>query len=340
MSGDPNRKRIPADAPVGTALAMSAWANIAFGAVFVVGGAAGILAATGFFGRAFEAGRGAPHWVFAAFGIFAAAMGCYVWAIAFRAIRAARRRETLARQNQTPAALLDYSWDDGGFRANPWRKAIRLLAWILVLSVFLSPFNYLVLGDAWRAISHFDRKDGVFAALGLFNFIPALIIAIFDGVLLWMLGLFVLAVFRAVRFGGSRLKWSRFPIPPGCEVELTFELPRTIVSFERADIDLRCIEEFWETSGHGDNRSRRLIHEQIWSERATFGREDCDPVTCALTARFSIPPEARVTSISIPPVVFWRADLRVAMAGPDYVATFLVPVYADEFPVANAPLRN
>lgn len=342
MSGDFTRKRLNAIAPVGTTLAMSPVANMLFGGVFVVMGGAGVLASVGVFGQKFEAGRMGPHWIFAAFGFFFFALGVAVWVGAARAVRARRRRDRLMRQGSSCDALIDYPWSEGGFVANPWQVVVRSLCWAAVLAAFLTPFNYLVLGDAWRSMRNVSTGDGLGAFFGAMSVVPALIVGIFDFVLVYMVGALLLSVVRAMRFGRGRMAWDRFPIRPGGEVELRFELPRAIAWFDEAEIELRCVEEFWVDSGRSE-KSRTLVHEQVWGDRVSISRGEYDSVSRAIPVRFNIPADARSTSISTPPVVFWRADLRVKMPGPDYRASFFVPVYAasrQDFPVANGSIRD
>jgi hypothetical protein len=343
---DSTRKRLQADVQVGTSSSMPVGVGIVFGGIFVVLGVVGVLASAGVFGVGFEAGRKAPHWVFAAFGIFSFCLGAFVCGMFVRTALAQRRRDRLMRENPTHAAFMDYPWNESGFVASPWPKTVRLLAWGLVIGVFLVPFNYFIFGEAWKVAMTLPESVGLWERMAKagarIEVMPTVIICIFDIVVVCLFGGFVLALARALRFGSGRLTWARFPISPGEEAELRFELPRAIAWFEQAEIELRCIEEFWEESGSGKRRGRSLVHEQVWGDKWSISGGEYDAVSRTIAARFQIPPDAQSTSIAGMAPVFWRADLRVKMAGPDYVASFLVPVYAPQrkdFPVANEGVR-
>jgi hypothetical protein len=348
VGGNWTTKRLPNEEQVGTRTGFSVVGGILFGTPFVVFGVAGVLAGMKVFGEAFERGRHAPHWVFVLFGLFFIIAGSGIWALTARMVLAEKARRRTALEHGGHPAFADYPWNAEEFVANPWPKVIHTAMMTVIMAVFLVPFHYFIFKDAWakgaaiHARGEVGTGQAVMNVLEKVNVVPALFLVVFDGIILWSLGALALSVIRAARFGKGRLKWSVFPILPGSEATLNFELPRAIGSFDEAVVELRCIKEFWETRGTGKNSSRTMVHEQIWAESRTASANIYDKLGCGITVKFSIPASAPSTSLSAEMPIFWRADLRVKMAGPDYIASFLVPVYAKAaagFPVANGGVR-
>jgi hypothetical protein len=86
----------------------------------------------------------------------------------------------------------------------------------------------------------------------------------------------------------------------------------------RGSFTLRCVEEWWETSGSGNNRSTRLVKKSVWSgtwqlesDRSIAGGQA--PANFALSpARTPRPP----TSSAAEKPIYWEFEVKLEMAGP------------------------
>ena len=87
------------------------------------------------------------------------------------------------------------------------------------------------------------------------------------------------------------------------------------------------MQEWWESAGSGKNRSRRLIQEEIWS--GTWQLDPADELLPGKTREFSFDPPAGAppTSLSASKPIYWQFEVKIEMSGPDFVETYLVPVY-------------
>ena len=79
--------------------------------------------------------------------------------------------------------------------------------------------------------------------------------------------------------------------------------------------------------GSGKNRSTRLVKEEIWS--GTWQLEATDQLLAGKLHEFRFVPaaEAVPTNFHAPNPIYWEFEVKLAMAGPDFVETYLVPVY-------------
>lgn len=247
----------------------------------------------------------APHWVLAAFGIVFALGGLLLWRMGWRQFKANRRHTELDRRDP---ALADYPWDTRGFTPPRWSRAAKACAGLAFFALFLSMFN-------WWA----------FFASG-----PTLlkvIVGIFDVILLlvaWQVGM---VIGRTLKFGPSRIEYSQFPCRPGQKLRLRWLVPRGISRIAKGTFTLRCVEEWYEASGSGNDQSRQLVQQQVWGATAHLVQaqeilpgknEDLD---------FELPADAPSTSLSSGKTVFWELAVNLDLAGLDFKESYLVPVY-------------
>lgn len=132
---------------------------------------------------------------------------------------------------------------------------------------------------------------------------------------------------RALKFGGSRIEFARFPFRRSQPVVLRWRIPRGMTRANAGTFTLRCIQEAYEQRGSSSNRGRYLVHEQVWcavwwlaqSQELTPGKNE--------ELNFELPAEVPATNLSSPTPVFWELAVDLDLAGLDFKETYLVPVY-------------
>jgi len=251
----------------------------------------------------------APYWVLTVCGSCFLGAGLMVWGMTIRQFRANRRRAVIKGTTRADLAMADYPWDIRGYQPSRWGKAFKVGTAALALSIFLSIFN-------WWA---FFSNDG--------SLFVKLIVGVFDLVLIFAWGHFILTLVRAIRFNASRIDYTEFPYSTGSVVLIRWQSPSGITKPSRGSFVLRCVEEWTETTGSGDNRSTRVVQEEIWS-----GAWQLDPTDELLPGKlrefnFAPPPNALPTSLSVGKTIYWEFEVKLEMSGPDFVETYLVPVY-------------
>ena len=248
----------------------------------------------------------APWWVLTTAGAVFALGGLMVWGMTWKQFTANRRRE-LARKNAEPA-LSDYAWDTRGVEAPRWKRAFTAVGGALFLTLFLSMFNWW----AFFAEGPWPVK---------------IIVILFDLILVAVWWQAAIRVGCALKFGRSRLEFSRFPFRPGGPVVLHWTGTAEIADLTGGTFTLRCVEEWQERSGHGKSRTVRLVHEELWS--GTWHLDPaghCEPGK-RLELQFDVPADAPSTCLHAERPVFWELEVNVQMPGFDFEETYLVPVY-------------
>lgn len=252
----------------------------------------------------------APYWVLAVVGVVFAAGGGLLWGMGWRQAQEERRKRRLLASGQHEPALLDYAWDTRGFSPPRWSRAVKALASVAGLATFLSIFN-------WWAFCEPSSPWILKGIVGLFDLL--LVYA------LWQTGLLV---GRTIKFAPSRLEFTQFPLRPGETVVLRWQVPRGLHSITKGSITLRSVAEWYESSGSGKNRNRRLVQEQIWSGTQYFDAPaELHPNQCE-ELRFDVPTDAVSTSFSGDGrTFFWELVVDLDVAGLDFKETYLIPIY-------------
>ena len=125
-----------------------------------------------------------------------------------------------------------------------------------------------------------------------------------------------------LRFGHSRLRFRQFPYHPGGALEVGFDG----AAEESITATLRFVEEQFETTGSGSNRSRRLVSREQFGERREFPVNTGAP---EVEIRFDLPDNDEwTTSLSGTPVRYWELVVESEQRGIDFRTTFPLPVYA------------
>lgn len=251
----------------------------------------------------------APLWVLQVFGLCFFGGGCMVLLMAGRQVSLQKRIRQQQRNFPNEPAYRDYPWDPSGFSPPRWKPVLSAWAMALFMSVFLSMFN-------WWA---FFSDDG--------PLMVKVIVGLFDLILLWVWWHAFSTLLHAVKFGRTRLVFPEFPVHPGQWLKAVVELPPSLTGMESAEMTLRCIREFWETRGTGRNRSKSIVHEQIWAESQQWSGYELGAWPGKIQTTFILPADAPGTCLSEEIPIFWELEVRAEVPGVDLTQRYLVPVY-------------
>jgi hypothetical protein len=187
---------------------------------------------------------------------------------------------------------------------------------------YASPGSGVVLG-----------RLAILSLLGLFNlalgsgswFVWALIL-MFD--LLGLLILFdsLVKVLQALRRARPRVRWTTFPAFLGTRLEGVFTTRRPLAATGPVRATLRCVED---VERGGSDAGPVLEPFVIYTQTGDFpgaGRpgERIDTVAFG----FDLPDDLPGTNLLRREAVYWQVVVEVPLAGPDFEAVFLAPVYA------------
>lgn len=250
----------------------------------------------------------APHWVLAVFGIVFALAGGMLWSMGGRQWQASRRKQDLLANKSCDPALADFAWNPRGFTPPRWSRAVKAVGGVVFFTIFLSLFN-------WWAF--FTQSPWMLKAIvGLFDLILVFVA--------WHAGMIV---GRTIKFAPSRIEFAKFPFRPGETAVLRWLVPNGISRITKGTFVLRSVEEWYEVTGSGKNRSRTLVHEQVWSGTHHLDNP-CELLPNKMEElRFNLPADAASTLLSTGKTVFWELDVDLDLAGLDFKETYLVPVY-------------
>ena len=165
--------------------------------------------------------------------------------MAWRQLQANRHRALAQERHINEPALEDHDWDSRGFRSHCWTKTVKAIAGAGFLALFLSMFNWW----AWFASGPWMVK---------------IIVSLFDLWLAFACWQVVMTFSRAVRFGDSRIEFAHFPYRANESIVVRWLTPPGVTRANKGNFTLRCVREFYETTGTGSNRTRRIVHEEQW----------------------------------------------------------------------------
>lgn len=246
----------------------------------------------------------APLWVIGAVGVTFALAGAILLGYAVRGLSARRRVAELQRRRAAQPWLRDYPWDPQGIEDQPAGGWVRLLGLTAVVAALAVPFNW------WAFASGEGTWMVRIAAAGM------------DLVVLVSALAFLYRLAAALKFGRSRLSFSRFPFSPGDVLSVGLSPNR----FPNLDVTLRFVEEWFETRGHGRHRRVTLRSAQRWQARQRISPHRRDP---EVAIRFQLPDNASWTTrlTADPGIAYWELLVEAQGPGIDYRARFPLPVY-------------
>ncbi|MGO8679243.1 MAG: hypothetical protein ACLQVX_25655 [Limisphaerales bacterium] len=291
----------------GSKLGLPTWGGFLFGGVFLAIGTGVVLVGTKVL-PVNPASVQAPYWVLVMAGGSFALGGLMVWGMAWKQLGADRQRIEAARRHANEPALADYHWHPDGFEVSEWGGAAKAAALAIGLTVFLSMFNW------WAFAAH---GPGMVKA----------IVILFDvfGLLMWCRAALTLG--RALKFGHSRIAFTRFPYPLGEPVIIRWRPGGGISRVRKGLFTLRCVVEWTECGGADENRTSTLVHEEIWSAKWVLEETRNLGLKEGIELRYELPPDAQPTRLSADKPVFWELEVKLDLPGLNFKECYLVPIY-------------
>jgi hypothetical protein len=205
--------------------------------------------------------------------------------------------------------LAEGGWSPEGTTDRPHTTLLAQVLWTAFLSVFLAPFNYFVFVEPQT-----DVPFWVKGLVGFFDLIPVLMV----------LGILT-TLWHSAKYGRSHIRFSSFPFHLGRMLDVRFSTSRSIGSFEKMTLTLRCIEERTETVRTNKGVSTRTVCDQLWADEYAV---ESSMLEGELPIRFRLPEGDLGTRLAEAPVRYWELEVKAATPGLDFGALFPVPVYA------------
>lgn len=218
-----------------------------------------------------------------------------------------------ATKSANEPAMGDFNWHGRKSVASRFQKLGPTLAFAFISSVFLGGCAAHVFGIGG------GRGEGIFIRL---TFVVMLGLPIF----LWLRA--IEQACDAFRFGSTWVAFTQFPYEIDQPVTLRWITPKKVIEVTCGVFILRCIEEYTEVTYRGTDRTHTIVHDEIWSSEWHFDHayemKPGEPVEL----EFILPEAAEPTSMhGDGPAVFWELDVRLILPGPDFSATYLIPIY-------------
>ncbi len=248
--------------------------------------------------------RQAPHqllpWVFGS--IFTLA-GLLLFSLGLSALRTAARGKRRAEKEPWHS---DNAWDPRGARPDAPGKSLAGFLGGILFFLLIGAFNVL-----WTV-----RKD-------LSGWIVVtIVLVVFDALGLLLFASILAAIVQRVRAGSPRLLWRKFPVFTGERFEASFLSGRPLHVTGPVRATLRCVEQVNENA-NGREEARPYA---IYAHSQTFGPPGSR--LSSLDVSFEVPPSAPGTDLVKGEPTYWLLEVRAPLAGPDFSAQFLVPIYA------------
>lgn len=222
--------------------------------------------------------------------------------LGLRGMRNRRRAADVASRRWEPW-LIDHPWDPRGIRDRVFGRALSGIGGAAFMALFLVPFNWVAFfegGTRWFVVA---------------------IVSFFDLLLLLVAGTVAYRLVQALRYGSSHLAFRRFPFHPGESLQVA------LTSRAGGDLEarLRFVEERFEATGSGRNRSTRQVSYELHGESKSFPASEH---TAEVEIRFDVPDNPDwVTELSGTPVRYWELVVEAPRRGVDYRTTFPLPIY-------------
>ncbi|CAI2718050.1 hypothetical protein [Nitrospina watsonii] len=284
------------------------WPSILFGLPFAGVGVMLFLVSQGVIGVDPKSVH-APMWMIGLIaGLFFLA-GAYMMVHGVIGLGLKKKVEEGRRRSLHQPWLWDYVWDPLGVSENKLKEVMKHFAAALTFIAFLAPFHYMVWFSEEKSVPTWVKFVVIF-----FDFIVVLIIG--DGIRKYM---------QFLKYGNSRLRFLGFPFHLGEKMKLALEgMP---AAFDSVTLNLRYIEEVYETRYSGRRRTREVVCYQIYGEERTMNSGASR--SGGFLMEWDLPDNKEMTTeLSGRPGRFWEIEIKAETPGVDYDSRFLVPVYA------------
>ena len=251
----------------------------------------------------------APMWVITAAGSMFLLAGLWMIWHGLDGVRLKAKIDNVRATQISSPWLWDYEWQALGISDNKLKKVVHAVLMLITFGVFLAPFHW------WAFIS----KDGTLMVKGIVVFFY-LIVGLVGGHFLFK----NLAIY--LKYGNSRLRFSNFPFFLGDNLAVVLMgLPSEI---NQLHLDLRFIEEKYETYQRGQERESKVVCYQLYHEERTLEGGEVGP-SDKLSLEWELPDDPEFASaLSERPARFWELEVKAETPGVDYHSRFLLPIYA------------
>ena len=283
------------------------WASILFSLPFLAAGIGITLVGTGRIAIPAKDIH-APLWVIGGVGIVFFLAGVFLLLHGFGGVQRNRRLKKGKYMAPRRPWMWDYAWEPLGISENKRKEVINAFVATVVYILFLTPFN-------WWAF--FSGEITLFWLKGM--------VIVFDWVIVFIAYQFVRKLSQYLKYGDSRLRFKKFPFILGDKMVVS--LVGAPTQFEVMTMNLRFIEEAYETSGSGRNRSRNVVCYQIYGEEKVMRSYDAGKSKIVMEWQLPKDPDF-ATQLSVRPAKFWELEIQAETPGVDYECRFLLPVYA------------
>jgi hypothetical protein len=125
-----------------------------------------------------------------------------------------------------------------------------------------------------------------------------------------------------MKYGKNRVLFHSFPFCPGQDMSVAFAADKRLRN-QALHADLQCIQEYYESSGSGDNRSTQLVFELLYSAAGEFHTDGGGIANLT----FHLPPNAASTDLIGSPPRYWELVITAKVPGIDFWGIFLMPIY-------------
>ena len=186
----------------------------------------------------------APLWVIGFAGLAFFLIGSILLIHGVRGVLNQRRMASAGMRRLSEPWHADYPWDPRGIRDRAGGRLVGTVTFPIFLVVFLAPFHW------WAFMSEAGP------------WMVKIIVVFFDLILVLVIGKAIYLLGRYFKFGHSRLSFRRFPFRPGDRLLVAF----SGTPLERLKATLRFVEERFESSGSGRNRSSQLASYEHFGE--------------------------------------------------------------------------
>jgi hypothetical protein len=251
-----------------------------------------------------------PRIVVAIFGLVFALVGFPLIANGiFGQKRKSNKKKSLELNSDQPW-LADYQWNPSHAPNLGIARLRRHLWGIVFISLFLAPFNWFVFLAA--------HGPGISFAL---------IVGLFDVILVLGIGYLIYRWAKRNKYGTSTLAFTHFPFFLGQPLAATLAIQRSATQLGPITLTLRCIEEHYETRQR--DGSQAIVSTQIWADSKIHdspGPTSHDHLQ--IPVAFDLPADLiYTTQLGERPARYWELSAKADAPGIDYDARFLIPIY-------------
>ncbi len=284
------------------------WPSLLFGLPFLIAGLA-ILGISGGFIEVDPGSVHAPMWVIGAAGSMFFFAGIALITNGIQGIKRQKIVKEGIRSSKSTPWDWDYPEDSHGVSEKKGKQVLNYFVAALAFVVFLAPFNW------WAFVS--DESNGMII----------FVVGFFDLIILFVIGHFFYNLIQYFRFGSSFLQFHRFPFYLGDSLSaVLLGMPKG-TQIDMIRLHLRFIEERYETSGSGRNRTQRVVPYQLYGDTRKISGSELDD-RGELNIEWQLPPDENFESeMSRRPACYWELDIDAELPGVNYHARFLLPVY-------------